>query len=177
MSFASVHADRIWKDLYAVYVPDFVTMNTDYIRKFGVPSSGNRDVDKMMATNTTYVKIPIIKILEYFDNGVEVQIPVRADMISMHKSIEDYLTEWREHIKYEINLNPNEHKTLLLSLEKLSKLIYDKAYPKEVLDAPITAASFGLVSALHRQKPQELVKPDYNSISALLKPSKQVGRF
>ncbi len=177
MSFHSVYADRIWKDLYSVYVPDFVTMNRDYIRKFGVPSSGNKDIDKMMATNTTFVKIPIIKILEYFENGVEVQIPSRPDMINIHKHIEDYLSEWREHIKYDINLNRMEHKTLLLGLERLSKLIYDKAYPKEVVTSPLSPQAFGLVNALHKHKPTELSKPDYNGISALLKPSKPAGRF
>lgn len=177
MSFHSVHADRIWEDLYAVYVPDFVTMNRDYIRKFGVPSSGNKEVDKMMATNLSYVKIPIIKILEYFDNGYEVQIPSRQDMIAIHKHIEDYLSEWRDHIKYDINLNRMEHKGLLIGLERLSKLIYDKAYPKEVLDEPLKPSHFGLASVLAATKKVEQVKPDYNGISNLLKPAKVTGRY
>lgn len=179
MSFQSEFAERIWEDLYAVYVPDFVTMNRDYIRKFGVPSSGNREVDKMMSTNLMYVRIPIIKILEYYDNGLEIQIPAREDMITIHKNIEKYLTEWKDHIKYDININRVEHKTLLLALEKLSRLIFDKAQPKEVMEQVLTPRQFGLVNVLQRQKEvdKELKKPDYEGISNLLKPATVRGRF
>lgn len=179
MSFQSTTATSIWEDLYNVYVPDFVTLNKDHIRKFGVPSSGNKEVDKMMSSNLTFVKIPIIKILEYYDNGVGVQIPERKDMIAIHKTIEKYLEEWREHIRYDINLNRMEYKPLLTGLEKLSKLIFEKAYPKEVVDALIAPKQFGLVNAFAQLKEdkREVVKPDYNGISSLLKPAIRDGRY
>lgn len=179
MSFQSTFADRIWEDLYAVYAPDFVTMNSDYIRKFGVPSSGNKDVDKMMASNLSYVRIPIIRILEYFENGVEVQIPSRVDMIAIHKAIENYLSEWREHIKYDINLDRGKHKSLLLGLEKLSKRIFDKAYPREVLDEILKPQSFGLPSILSRRNEDSIEpkKPDYQGIGSLLNPKSGNNRF
>lgn len=179
MSFHSVYAGQIWEDLYNAYVPDFVTMNRDYIRKFGVPSSGNKDVDKMMSTNLTFVKIPIIKILEHYDNGIVVEIPSRQDMIAMHKAIEVYLQEWRDHLTYDLNSDKQEHKTLILGLEKLSKLIFDKAYPREVMDTILSEKKFGLLNVKGRQLEQakEYIKPDYNSISALLKPAVRGGRY
>ena len=171
MSFPSQHADRIWEDLYNALIPDFVTMNRDYIRRFGVPSSGNKEIDKMMSSNVTFVKIPIIKILEYFENGIDVQIPSRADMIAIHKNIELYLDEWRKHLVYDINLDRGRHKDLLLSLEKLSKLIFDKAHPKEVVDRTLQSKGFGLQAPMRKEKEVELVKPDYSGISSLLKPN------
>lgn len=179
MSFQSQYADRIWEDLYAVYAPDFVTMNRDYIRKFGVPSSGDKEVDKMMATNLSYVRIPIIRILEYFDNGVDVQIPSRKDLIAIHKHIENYLGEWRDHIKYDINLDRSKNKELLLGLERLSKLIFDKAHPREVMDQILAPKQFGLVNAMQRgrEDTREPIKPDYEGIASLLKPAGRAGRF
>lgn len=179
MSFRSLTATQIWDDLYNAYVPDFVTINRDYIRKFGVPSSGNKDIDKMMSNNLTFVKIPIIKILEHYDNGVVVEIPSRQDMIAIHKAIERYLQEWRDHLTYDINSDKQTHKTLILSLEKLSKLIFEKAYPKEVMDSIINPRSFGILNIKGKQleDSKEFVKPDYNGISALLKPSIRGGRY
>lgn len=179
MSFHSVNAERIWEDLYNAYVPDFVTMNRDYIRKFGVPSSGNKDIDKMMSTNLTFVKIPIIKILEHYDNGVVVEIPSRPDMIAIHKAIESYLDEWRAHLTYDLNAEKDQHKTLILNLEKLSKLIFDKANPREVMDTIIAPKKFGLLNIKGRQAEQnkEHIKPDYNGIGSLLKPSVRGGRY
>lgn len=179
MSFHSLYANGIWEDLYDAMVPDFITMDRDYIRKFGVPSSGNRDVDKMMSNNVTFVKIPIIRMLEYFENGVEVQIPSRKDMIAIHKAIENYLGEWREHIRYEINLDRGKHKELLLSLERLSKLIYAKAYPREVIDTLLVNKTIGLASPMDRlrQPAEEMAKPDYSGIGSLLKPSRGGSRY
>lgn len=173
MAFQSNYATAIWEDLYNVYIPDFLTMNRDYIRTFGVPSSGNREVDKMMSSNMTFVKIPIIKILEYFDNGIDVQIPSRADMIAMHKCIERYLGEWYNHLKFDINVDRVKHKELLLGLERLSKIIYDKANPREVMDNLIVGKGFGLKSHMDVLKKDDRVfnKPDYKGLSTLLKPS------
>lgn len=179
MSFHSLYADRIWEDLYDAMVPDFVTMDREFIRKFGVPSSGNKDVDKMMSSNTTFVKIPIIRILEYFENGIDLQIPARKDMIAIHKAIENYLDEWRDHIRYDINLDKSKHKELLLSLERLSKLIYGKAYPSEVIDTLLVNKTIGLASPMDRlrQPAQEMSKPNYSGIGSLLRPRRGGNRY
>ena len=170
MSFHSQYASAIWEDLYNALVPDFVTINRDYIRKFGVPSSGNKQIDKMMSSNVTFVKIPIIKMLEYFENGIDVQIPSRVDMLSIHKSIENYLSEWRQHLKYDINLDRGKHKDLLLGLERLSMLIYGKANAAEVIDPLLLKGTIGLQSPMVRLKEQkELTKPDYSGIGQLLR--------
>lgn len=176
MSFVSQHAPRIWEDLYGVYIPDFVTRSKENLRTYGTPSSGDKEIDKMMATNTVYVKIPIIQIAEYFDNGLEVQVPVREDMIAMHKSIELYLQEWREDLIYSLNTSGAQHKKLLLSLERLSRLIYNKAHVKEVVSRLFVGShqtgGFGLSTAMaHTLKEEQERKPDYSSISELLKPA------
>ena len=72
MAFYSEHAPRIWDDLYTVMIPDHVTLDPTHLRVFGTYSSGNKDVYKMMANNLTTVKIPIIKMVEYYDNGIVV---------------------------------------------------------------------------------------------------------
>lgn len=176
MAFHSDFAPKIWEDLYNAYVPDFVTMDREYIRRFGVPSSGNRDVDKMMSNSSSFVKIPIIKILEHFENGIDVQIPSRADLIAIHKAIEKYLEEWRQHLKYDINLDRTANKALVLGLEKLSKLIFDKAHPREVMDDILIGKKIGLQPLMAKPDTRELVKPDYNGLSSLLRPTVR-GRF
>lgn len=179
MTFQSVHAGRIWDDLYTVLIPDFLTRNTDYIRKFGVPSSGDKKVDAMMGNNLTLVKIPIIKILEYFDTGMEVQIPNRSDMLAIHKNIELYLDEWRAHIRFDINSSASQHKQLILNLEKLSKLIYDKANGKEVITSLFSLKDFGIVNPIQASQEQkrEVVKPDYQGIGELLRPKIKRERY
>ena len=180
MSFPSRHQHLIWDKLYTVLIPDQLTLDPSYIRRFGTHVSGNKDVDKMLQSNFTTVMIPISRILEYFELGMEVQIPSREDMIQMHKDIELYLQEWRDHMHFQLNLSVKDHKDLILALEKLSKHVYNKARPNEVIDRLIVHKTIGLVNPLQRatesQRPVE--KPDYQGIGALIRnKTKPVGRF
>ena len=171
MSFYSQYASGIWEDLYTVLIPEQVTMNRDFIKKFGVHTTGYKEVDKMMASNFTTVMIPIIKITEYFEDGVPIEIPSRDDMIVMHKKIELYLEEWREHIRKSFHSDPSEHKNLIMNLERLSKHIYLKAKPKEVIENLFTSKKIGLINPFQevKEEAKEVTKPDYNSIAELLK--------
>lgn len=175
MVFPSKYATHIWDTLYTVYIPDQLTLNKDYIRRFGVYITQNKQIDEMLKTNFVMVKIPIIKILEYFLDGIEIQIPSREDMIQIHKHIEAYLSEWREHIRTSVhgNIDAQNHKDLILSLEKLSKYIYEKAQPKEVLDNLFLRKEnkIGIMNPMqqHMEMNKPIQKPDYQGIAMLIK--------
>lgn len=183
MSFPSVYATKLWDRLYDCRIPDQLTLSAGYLKKFGTHVTGNKTVDSMLATNKTHVKITVITILGYFEDGIEIEIPSREDMIQMHKDMEGYLGEWREHIKYDINLDLHKNKEFLLSLEKLSKHIFEKAKPKELVDNLFKKQSFGLVNPLAQieEEKREVVKPDYDGISRLVRSksatNKPNGRF
>lgn len=176
MAFYSEHAPRIWDDLYTVMIPDHVTINPTHLRVFGTYSSGNKDVDKMMSNNLTTVKIPIIKMLEYYDNGIVVEIPKRESMLEIHRNIEMYLSEWRHHMDTAVNLDVHKHKDLVLSLESLSKLIYGKAYPNEVVINPMKAVNMGLLNPIAQMQidKQPISKPDYEGIGRLIRQKTKV---
>lgn len=179
MAFYSQYAPLIWDTLYNAYIPDQLTLNSDYVKKFGVYVSGNRTIDNMLSTNLTHVKIPVIKMLEYYDNGITIQIPSRDDMITIHKDIEKYLQEWKDNAKYAINNDLDQHKQLLLSLEKLSKYIYEKAKPREVIDNLFMNREFAIVNPVQQQieNTKAINKPDYEGISKLIKSKAVKSRF
>lgn len=171
-AFPSQYATLIWDKLYTVLIPDQLTLSPGYIKTYGTYHTSNKEVDKMMSTNFTQVMIPIAKILEYFEDGVEIQIPSRKDLISIHKDIELYLQEWREHIKLSINSDINQHKKFILSLEKLSLNIYNKAKPSEVIDNLLLSKKVGLLNPLEtieQVNKQSNEKPDYQGLKHLIK--------
>lgn len=181
MSFQSYYAPKIFSTLYKVYIPDQLTLSPDYLKIFGTHVTGNKEVDDMLSKNTTLVMVDVITILDYYEQGFLVEIPSREDMIQIHKDIEGYLGEWREHIRHDINNTVHENKQMLLSLEKLSKDIYNKAKTKEVINDLFNKEKFGLVSPLERmaEERKEHHKPDYQGIGSLVrsKTSKPLGRF
>lgn len=179
MSFYSRHARRIWNDLYRVMIPDLVTQNPLYLQKFGHFVSGNETLDRQRQNEYTTVMIPIIRIAEYYNDGIVVKVPSRDDMLRMHRNIEMYLDEWRVYLSTSINGDISENKALITGLENLSKLIYEKAQPKEVITQLFNKSSVGLVNPLQRlmEQKKEVVKPDYDSISNLLKARRKGSRF
>ena len=181
MSFPSIHADKIFSSIYKVEIPDQLSLDPDYVRIFGVHVTGDKSADEVLKTTFTTVMITPIQMIDYYEKGLEIRIHKREDMIKIHKDIELYLDEWREHIKYDINLNVNEHKALILSLEKFSKTIYGKAKNVEIIDNIFTKKKIGLVNPLIELKERNspTARPDYEGISALVrsKATKPLGRF
>lgn len=179
--FYSQYAHLLWDKLYRVYIPDQLTLSPDYIRRFGTHVTGEKEVDAMLSKNTTLVMISVAKITEYYEDGILVEIPNREDMLQMHKDIELYLGEWREHIRTQINVDVNENKHMILMLEKLSKEIYNKAKPKEVINNLFVKQQLGLINPMDRVREEntEHRKPDYEGIGSLVrsKVSKPLNRF
>lgn len=182
MAFPSQFATKLWDKLYDVLVPDQMTLDAGYIKKFGTYVTGNKKVDEMLSRSKTHVKIPVIKVLEYWEDGMEVEILSREDMIQMHKDMEGYLAEWRDHLKYAVNNDLHGHKDLILSLEKLSKHIFERAKPKEIVDNLFKKQTFGIVNPLAKNEEEKrtIEKPDYEGISRLVRSKSgtpPTGRF
>lgn len=181
MSFRSEHAKLIWDKLHTVLIPDLLTQQPEYLRIFGNHTTGDKEADTGLSDIFITVMIPVARILEYFEDGIEVQIPSRETMIEIHKDIELYLLEWESRIKYDINLNVEKNKQMILGLERLSKYIYQKAKPNELIDNLFMAKKIGITSPMDmiKDKQQEKVKPDYQGISSLVrsKTAKPTGRF
>ena len=181
MAFASTYASCLWDSIYTVSIPDQLSLSPEYLKVFGTHVTGDKASDEILKTTFTTVMITPIQMVEYFERGLEIRIHNRDDMIKIHRDIEGYLNEWREHIKYDINLNLNEFKDLILSLEKFSKTIHQKAKNTELIDTLFTKKKIGLVNPLvelhERNNPS--ARPDYEGISKLVrsKTAKPLGRF
>jgi len=181
MPFFSQHAGKIWDSLYTVYIPEQLTLQPEYIKRFGVHITQNKTVDEMLKTNLILVKITIATILQYYNQGIEVQIPSREDMIKMHKDIEAYLSEWKDYLRNSIhaNIDIENNKELITSLEKLSKYIYEKATSFELLDNLYLKKNnpLGIINPLqrHTEQNKQTVKPDYEGIKHLITKRKPIG--
>jgi hypothetical protein len=172
--FKSEHAHLIWDRLYNAYIPDAATQDTEFTRKFGVRLSGDRKIDADIGKYTTHVMIPIIKIVEYFDDGIPVQIPNRDDMLEMNDSITKYLEEWKHAMKYDIHLTQIP-KPLLASLDKFCKYVYGKATAKEIVGSKLDSLRFGIPNRMDPlpESTRFPVKPDYEGISKLIRQKSQ----
>lgn len=171
MSFPSQYAPKIWNYLYDVEIPDELTLNPDYVKLFGVTRTGIKEYDTILANQFIHVKIPIIKIVEYFLAGIEVRIKGRDKLIEIYKNVTGYLEEWRAYLRYHINHDEEQYRELLTSLEKFAKYLHDKLGTNELLDQLFIKKSFGIENPLVKKEKalelKDLPKPKYEGLSKL----------
>jgi len=81
---------------------------------------------------------------------MEIRIKSRQDLNTIYKSIQGYLQEWRDYIKYNLNTDEGQYKELLISLDKLGKYIYDKLSGDEVVERIFIKKPIGIQNPLDR---------------------------
>ena len=175
MPFYSQHADKIWNRLYTVSIPDLLTQNPDYIKKIGYPSTGNKTIDEGLKNTMVTVMIPVIKIAEYYNDGIAVAMPSRKDMLEMYSSITSYLNEWLDYSKNSINSETDivSNKSTINILEKLAKELHSRARDKELITTLFgdRKLGFGITTDYQRltEEQRDNPRPDYEGISNLIK--------
>lgn len=184
MLFPSLVADKIWGNhLYHVLIPDKLTLDRTYLSVFGTYSTGDRDLDKDLENLFTEVKVDIATIADYYSKGITIQIPSRDDMISIHRVIDEYLTEWREHERTDVNFHiPKDIRKMLTNFDSLSKHIYEKLNVSETIYSAfgMKQPSFGIqtdFTKLQKSKSLPEAKPDFKSINDILRGNTRNKRF
>ena len=181
MSFHSKYATLIWDGLYSVEIPDHLTINPDYLKKFGTYSTGDRKYDEMLSNTFVTVMLPIIQLINYYQAGVEVRIPTRESLVKMHKDMELYLGEWKNHVQTSIHgkMDYEQHKEMITSIENFSKHIYGRLNPSELVNQLFSKRAMkkriGLINPLEDKREeveQQLDKRDYEGIRKLIQSSR-----
>lgn len=90
---------------YRVKIPYAYTRSIANVKLRGTPSSGNKVVDKALASQLTVVMIPIAEMVEHFKNGVRIGVCSDADIETIYKDITEFLNYWKERVKYAVNLS------------------------------------------------------------------------
>lgn len=113
----------IWDYLYYVRVPYLATMSVEYLREYGMPSSGDANIDKEQANQLLSTYLPIAKLVEYHKEGVPVRVINRDDVKKIYDAISDHLNAWKEQLTQGLNIGdaPIED---LLSMDRFANDIY-----------------------------------------------------
>ncbi len=116
----------IWDILYKVRMPYLQTTSVEYIKMFGMPSSGDKNVDKEMANQwiTTYQSIA--SLTEHYANGVNIKVVDPSDPKRMYDAIAAHLEAWKDQIRYGINIG-NAPIEDLIKLDEFANAVYEHA--------------------------------------------------
>lgn len=164
----------VWDHLYRVAVPDILTASDTYLKHYGSYVTGDNQVDQMLRTNYSNVMLPLSTIIGYVDQGFDVKIYSRDDMLKMYKDIRSYLIEYDNIVAQRVNQGNVPYKDLIM-MDNFASMIYHRASLEELVDLSERKTSMdtrltflsGLrprdASVIHKEK------PDYNEMASIFK--------
>ena len=127
----------IFNHLFMCRVSNIQTMSVEYIKQFGMPSSGVQQYDKETANELIIRPLSISQMADFYKNGVTVHVINIADTKEIYERITDHLNFWKERISISYHIKDAPVDDLLL-LDKLANVVYVHAVPQfttEIVDS------------------------------------------
>ncbi|MBE0438212.1 MAG: hypothetical protein IBX57_00400 [Gammaproteobacteria bacterium] len=108
-------AHILFKYYYKVYIPQAHLYSKEYITTFGIPTSGDREVDRNLANAKTLTQMTIVEMAEYLDEGANLTLEEPEKSVEIYKVVKDHLSNWQRLIN-------NPYEEVEVPVEDLRKL-------------------------------------------------------
>lgn len=116
----------IFEYLYKVRIPNLQSMSPDYIKHFGMPTSGDAGIDAALANQLITTMLPISKMVDYHREGVAVYVVRQVDVKEIYDHISRHLHAWREQLEHGLNIGSAPIDDLI-AMDEFANSVYDHA--------------------------------------------------
>lgn len=106
--------------------PHLATLSPDYISHFGMPTTGDQNIDRALSEEWIHSFQPIVKMVEFHKDGIPVRIIHRADVKFIYEAVTNHLTRWKERVERGINLGKVPYNDLV-ELDEFASTVYPEA--------------------------------------------------
>lgn len=87
-------AHRIFHYLYKCYMPQHHLYTNEYLSTFGIPVSGDREVDKQLAQTPTLCQLTIADMAEHYANGATLTLETPSQSTEIYQTLREHLRNW-----------------------------------------------------------------------------------
>jgi hypothetical protein len=116
----------LWNERFTCRVPNIQTMSVDYIRYFGMPTTGDPLIDQQTANELVIRSLTVAKMMEYYQAGVTVRVCNEKDTARIYEIVMNHLAAWKS--KMEVCLNTRDAPIQdLIDLDKFAGVVYKHA--------------------------------------------------
>ena len=116
----------IWDITWRVRVPLMATTSEEYLRHFGMPSSGDPDIDRELNNQWIDTLIPISTMVDYHRRGIPVKVVKYDDAKLIYDYIEKHLQAWVQNLKHGLNIG-NAPVEDLIAMNEFANTVYTHA--------------------------------------------------
>lgn len=126
----------LWEDLYPARIPWVDDLPDNYLKEFGLPLSGDRDVDQTVYRQWNRVEISIDSMIEKYKRGITVRIINHDDTKTIYDAITHHLNLWKRLISNGTNVGIAPIEELIL-MDEFAGVVYPHAkehFTREMID-------------------------------------------
>lgn len=168
----------LWTPLYMCRVTNIQTMSPEYIKHFGMPSTGIEEYDRQTANEMVHRMLTINQMVDFFAQGTTIEVCNPKDTKTIYEAISNHLSAWRKELEtgFHTKAAPLDE---LQTLDKFAHVVYEHAqwhFDKPFVES-LFARQMGNVVTLSRdqlitKKPKSMQQPAAEPLPALPTPGR-----
>jgi hypothetical protein len=116
----------IFKEVFHVRIQYLQMRTIEDLEFFGMPRCDYSPYDKQASNELRDIMIPISKMVEYFQGGVQLYFPNINDIVTIYQHITNHLNAWKEEIRRSMHIGSAPIEDLQL-LDQFANSVYDHA--------------------------------------------------
>lgn len=116
----------IWGRVWYCRVPRIARYGTAYLERYGLPTSGNQNVDRELMKQQAPVYISIAQMVEYYHEHTMVSIIKRDDTKAIYEICQDYTFNWAKRVQNTV-FNHNVPFEDLVQIDEFAEAVYQYA--------------------------------------------------
>jgi len=110
-------AYKIFHYYYNCLIPQHHLYTEEYVNTFGIPTTGNRDIDRNLAESAIEARMTISEMAQYVDDGATLEFLQPEKTAEIYEIIVEHLNNWR----YKVD---SSYQEVDVPIEDLKKLDY-----------------------------------------------------
>lgn len=145
---------------FKVKIPNLQTQSVEYIRFFGVPTTGDSQIDQALKEEWITTMLPISQMVTYSNEGIPIKVCSYEDIKTIYNYISLHLNAWKNQIGNGINIGDAPIDDLI-ALDAFANVVYDHAkfqFDRSIADS-ILARHIGAVTKFNKHN---FFKPEIN---------------
>lgn len=88
-------AFRIFHYYYKCWLPQHHLYDRSFMETFGLPTSGNREVDRELANSETLCQLTMAEMAEHLSNGANLTLETPKDSVVIYRTLREHLMDWK----------------------------------------------------------------------------------
>lgn len=140
----------LWDKLFLVRIPQLHSMTIDYMKTYGTYITGDKEIDNELSKQWMTTYLPIVKMVNYYREGVQIKIVNRDDIKTIYECISRHLIAWKDMLERGINIGDAPIDDLI-AMDEFANDVYEYAkynFRGGIIDS-ILATSLSNISVIN----------------------------